>query len=100
MDSVTGGLSTTANTAGFGTTPTPLTTMVGGAMNVVFSLVGILLLGFIIYAGFLYFIDAGGEKSAKKAKEVLTTSIIGLVIIIAAYAITRYIMTALEGVVG
>ncbi|MFH1088896.1 MAG: hypothetical protein V1716_00525 [Candidatus Uhrbacteria bacterium] len=73
----------------------PLPDLIGSIINVLLGALGIVFVGLVIYAGILYFTDAGGEKSAKKAKEILKTAIIGLVIIIAAYAISNYVMGAL-----
>ena len=78
-----------------GATDVGLPALIGNIINVLLGALGIVFVGLVIYAGILYFTDAGGEKSAKKAKEILKTAVIGLVIIIAAYAISNYVMGAL-----
>ncbi len=90
---------TTVGTTTMGATPMDLPVLIGNIINVLLGALGIVFVGLIIYAGILYFTDAGGEKGAKKAKEILKTAIVGLVIIIAAYAISNYVMGALTGAV-
>jgi hypothetical protein len=88
---------TTVGTTTMGATPIELPVLIGNIINVLLGALGIIFVGLIIYAGVLYFTDAGGEKGAKKAKEILKTAIVGMVIIIAAYAISNYVMGALVG---
>ena len=100
MDTVTGGLSSTANTAGFGTTATPITTLIGNLINAVLGLIGIVMVCLTVYAGILYLASQGETKAVQKAKDILKTTISGIIIIIAAYAASRFIMDALAGVVS
>jgi len=62
------------------------------------SLLGILGLIFfiiILYGGWLYMTSQGAEDKIKKAKETLTTAVIGLIIIFAAYAIASFVTSAI-----
>jgi hypothetical protein len=45
----------------------------------------------IIYAGFLWMTSGGNEKHTEQAKNILTSAIIGLIIVLSAYAITAFI---------
>jgi len=72
-----------------------LPTMVGLGINVLLSVLGIVFVVLVVYAGFLYLTSAGKEDNTKTAKKLLTQSIIGLVIIVAAYAISSYVIDAL-----
>lgn len=45
----------------------------------------------IIYGGFLYMTAMGESDKVKKGKSVITYAVIGLIIIISAYAITRFV---------
>lgn len=62
----------------------------------VLGVVGLIFLVLTIYAGVLWMTSSGNADMVKKAKEILTNSIIGLVIIAAAYAITAAVFSALS----
>ena len=64
-------------------------------INGVLGLLGIIFLSLTFYAGFLWMTAQGNEDNVTKAKNILTTSIIGLIIIVAAYAITNFVLTAI-----
>lgn len=59
------------------------------------GVIGILFFLFMIYAGFLWMTAAGNETQVTKAKSILTNSLIGTVIIVIAYAVTRYLVGVL-----
>ena len=64
-------------------------------INGVLGLLGIIFLSLTFYAGFLWMTAQGNEDNVTKAKNILTTSIIGIIIIVAAYAITNFVLTAI-----
>ena len=45
-----------------------------------------------VYAGDMYMTAAGDEAKVKKAKGILTSSIIGILIVIGSYAFTSFIV--------
>jgi len=92
MTSVIGGLTTTGDASGFGTDPQSVQNLVVGAINIVLGLLGLTSLALTIYAGILYVISQGEKDKIEKAKSILTWSIIGMVIIVAAYAIASYLL--------
>jgi RsiW-degrading membrane proteinase PrsW (M82 family) len=49
----------------------------------------------IIYGGILWMTAAGNEEKVKKAKELITEALIGLVIVLAAYAISYFVLNQL-----
>lgn len=55
------------------------------------GLLGIIFVILVIYGGFLYMTSAGESDKVKKAKNILTTAIIGVIIIFAAYAVTYFV---------
>ncbi len=57
---------------------------------------GIVFLVLTVYAGILYMTAQGEPDKIKKAKGMLTNAVIGLIIIVGAYAITRYVVDALS----
>lgn len=61
----------------------------------ILGIVGLVFLVLTLYAGILWMTAAGNTDMIKKAKDILVNSIIGIVIIAAAYAITEAIFNAL-----
>ncbi len=67
----------------------------GRIINVALGLIGIVLVSLVIYAGFLYMTSGGNADKINTAKKILRNSIIGLAIILSAWAITSYVINAL-----
>ncbi len=72
--------------------PTPLPEVVGNIVKAALSVLGIVAVGLIIYGGYLWMTGRGKEERITKAKETLEAAIIGLAIILAAYAITYFVV--------
>jgi len=81
-------------------TSNDLPTLIGNIISALLSVLGIIFVVLVVYAGFLYLTAAGDDTKVKKAKTLLTQSIIGLVIIVAAYAISAFVIDALVEVAG
>jgi hypothetical protein len=81
-----------------------LDTSVGSVMALVIkgflSLLGIIFIVLIIVGGYNWMTAAGDEEKIKKAKDTLRRAIIGLIIVVSAYAITYFVFSNLEGVSG
>jgi len=73
-----------------------LPAVAGKLVNVVLSLVGLFFFGLMIYAGIVWMKSMGSGDEVEKAKNIIQTSIIGLVIIWASYAITNFVFTKLN----
>jgi len=69
-----------------------LSTTVGRYIQVALSLVGTIFLALTVYAGFLWMTAAGEEDKVTKSKNILQAAIIGLVITLAAYSITAFVV--------
>lgn len=63
----------------------------------VLQYVGAIFLILIIIAGIMWMLSGGNEQRVERAKKIITAAVIGLVIIILAYAITLFITESLEG---
>ena len=97
VDRVRQGVSAAGTPAGLTNVP-PLETVVGGVISTILSFLGVLLLGYILYAGFLW-MTAGGEKTKiQNAISMIKNAIIGLLIIVSAYAITEFVLSRLAAV--
>ena len=69
--------------------------LLGGFISRALGLVGVVFVVLMIYGGALWMTAAGNEERIKKARQVLTGSIIGIVIIFGSYAITDFVLQAL-----
>lgn len=85
-----GTVQTVAKSGGYNT-GIGLETVAGKTITGIFSLLGIIFVLFTIYGGFIYFTASGNEEKTKEALSIIKQAIIGLVIILAAYAITYFI---------
>ena len=74
---------------------TSLSGIIATGVKAVLSLLGIIFLVLIIYAGFNWMTAQGDEEKVTLAKNTLTRAIIGLIIIISAYSITYFVFSSL-----
>lgn len=68
---------------------------IGGIINVFLGFLGVLAVLLILYAGFLWMTSNGNADKVQRAKLLLISALIGLVIIVSAYAISRFILSRL-----
>jgi hypothetical protein len=66
--------------------------LVSQIISVALSLLGVIFFVLMIYGGFLWMTDRGNEKQVEKAKKIMEAAIIGLVLVVSAYAITKFVM--------
>ncbi|HOD87004.1 MAG TPA: hypothetical protein PKY61_01830 [bacterium] len=64
-------------------------------IQIALSLLGIIFLIIIVFAGYSWMTAAGNEEAVKKAQDMIKRAIIGLVIVLMAYAITYFIFNQL-----
>ncbi|MBI5733457.1 MAG: hypothetical protein HY973_00740 [Candidatus Kerfeldbacteria bacterium] len=86
------GLMDTAKMAGIPVGETSPVRIAATVINVILGLVGVLAVVLIIYAGFAWMTAAGNEEKIKSAKKVLTGAVIGLLIIMASFIISSFIV--------
>ncbi|MEK7072917.1 MAG: pilin [Patescibacteria group bacterium] len=91
------GLKTTAEKAGLPTSETSLPVLVGTILNSVLSLVGVIFLVIIVWGGFLWMTARGNDQQVEKAKQLITSAVIGLIIIAGGYTITNFVLGAIIG---
>lgn len=70
-------------------------TAIGRFVNVLTSFLGVILIVLMVYAGFLWMTSGGNDTQIDKAKNILRNSIIGLAILLGAFAITKFVVYAL-----
>ena len=71
----------------------------GAIITSAVSLMGVIFLGLALYAGYGWMTARGNEEAVEKAKNTLTNAIIGLVVVLAAYAISYFIVSRISPVV-
>jgi hypothetical protein len=68
---------------------------IAGIVNIFLGFLGILATLILLYAGYLWMTSKGNTEKIEKAKLLIASAIIGLVIIVSAYAISRFILSRL-----
>lgn len=68
-----------------------LSKLIGTVVSVLLGLLGIIFIVLIIVGGFQWMTAGGNEESIKKAKSRIFSAVIGLVIVLAAYAIWTFV---------
>ena len=84
-----------ANIAGSG--PTDPRIIVAIIIRSLLQLIGIVFVVLTVYAGFLWMTAGGEEEKVSKAKKLIYDGVIGLAIILSAYAISYFIFRSLLG---
>jgi len=72
-----------------------LPSMIGRIINIALGFLGILLLGYLLYAGFLWMTAGGDEDKVKDATKIIQNAVIGLIIVLAAFAISNFVLSKL-----
>lgn len=71
---------------------TDIRMIVAKIIRVALGLVGIIMIGFIIYAGYMYMTAGGNEEKIETAKKILKNLVIGLAIILSALGIVQFVI--------
>ena len=79
-------------------TATPLPVMIANIINILISILGIIFVIEVVWAGFLYLTAMGDKTKIDKAKTMLTQGIIGLVLILMAYGVATFVIDQLTEV--
>jgi hypothetical protein len=96
----TTGLNTTAK-QGFGssviTNNSDLPTMIGRIIGTGLAFLGVVFFVLILYAGLGWILSMGNEEKIKQSKDMIIAAILGLIVVLGAYAITMLIPIIFEG---
>lgn len=76
-------------------TSTSAPEIVGRIINIALSLLGLIFLGLALYAGFKWMTAQGDSKEVDAAKDTLKNSVIGLIVIMASYALSNFVISQL-----
>jgi len=75
-------------------------TIIGRIINIGLGILGVIAVSFIIYAGVIWMTSNGDEEKISKAKAILKNGVIGLLIILASWAIATFILTKFGGTIN
>lgn len=96
LDSLAGGAG--YNTANVG--DTYFAEIIGSLIAKVLEIIGIVFLAYMIYGGWIWMKAKGNEEQVTRARNIITNSTIGLLIILTAYLVTFFILKSLGTAVG
>jgi hypothetical protein len=78
-------------------TDTDLIGVIGVVINIVLGLLGVVAVVLIIIGGFKWMTAGGSDEKIGEAKKLIGQGIIGLIIVLAAWAIAKFVMAKLAG---
>lgn len=93
-DEINKKLSTAMTNAGYARTD--LASVVGNVILAILTLVGLIFLVLMVYAGIRWMLAQGEEQKVTEARNLIFQSIIGLIIVLAAYAIAYFVVSQLQ----
>ncbi len=68
---------------------------IADVIRIILGFLGIIFLILILYAGFMWMTSAGNEEKISNAKKTMVAAVIGAAIVLAAYAITYFVISNL-----
>lgn len=84
--------------AGIGTSNATLPEIIGRIINILLGFIGIVLLLIVLYAGFEWMTAGGDSKKVESAKGRIGNAVVGLIILVAAFAISNFVLGSLVNV--
>lgn len=82
-----------------GAPQTDLVTLVANIIKIILSILGVVFVVLMIISG-VKWMTSDGDKGVKEAKTTITNAVIGLVIIVSAWAITSFVVSSLQDSIG
>lgn len=71
-------------------------TIVGNVLSIAYSVLGIVFVTLLVFAGYLWLTARGNEDQVTRAQTLIRNSVIGIIIIFIAFIISREIVTLLK----
>lgn len=102
------GLGTTAgkanlgkvNSSGKAVESKDIAVLIGEIAQIFLIFLGVIFLVLFVYAGILWMTAAGNDEKISKSKSIMASAAIGLFFVLAASAITYFVMSNLMGAIG
>lgn len=79
-----------------GLAATDIRLIIARIIRAVLGLLGIIAVGLMIYAGYTIMTSEGSEEKITQGKKIMINAVIGLVIILSAFAIVQFVLNALS----
>lgn len=73
---------------------------IANVIKIALSFLGIVAVVIVLWGGVLWMTAAGNEEKVGQAKKVLFSGLIGLIIILSAFAVTQFVINQLIGATG
>lgn len=71
--------------------------LIGRIINISLGFLGVIAVGLIIYAGFIWMTSGGDDEKVATAKKIIKNGVIGLAIILSSWAIATFVLNMLGG---
>lgn len=94
------GLEQTAGAAGLGEGsryPSDVPTLIGNVIGTALSMIAVIFFLLMVYGGFLWMTAHGDSSQVDKAKDTIIAAVIGIIVVLASYAITNFVFNATGG---
>lgn len=91
-----GPLSTVSDKAGYDNQQTDINPIISTVIETALSMLGVVFLGLLIYGGYEWMTAMGDSAKVEKAQNIIKAAIIGLVIVVSAYAISIFVLKNLS----
>lgn len=89
-----------ADAAGYDTDQDDINSIIAILIQAMLSLLGVIFLVLLVYGGYLWMTDRGNEEQVKRARNLISAAIIGLIIVVSSYAISIFVFETLMGTEG
>lgn len=91
------GLQETAQSSGLDkTSPGSIPELIGNIVGTALSLIGVLFFLLMVYGGFLWMTAHGKGDQVEKAQETIIAAVIGIIVVLASYAITSFVFSSVN----
>jgi hypothetical protein len=81
--------------AGFNTNQRNVEPIIGNIISVILSFLGVIFLLLMLYGGYMWMSAMGNEEKVRKAQALIVAAVLGLIVVVGAFAVTVFVMSRL-----
>jgi len=70
-------------------------TLIGNVIGTALSLISVVFFALMLYGGFMWMTARGNTDQTRKAMDTIIAAVIGITVVLGAYALTRFVFTSL-----
>ena len=85
-------LDKTGSRSGYNTGERNVEPIIGNIISVILSFLGVIFLILMVYGGYMWMTAMGNEEKVKKAQALIVAAVLGLIIVVGAYAMTVFVV--------